>query len=44
MLKPNTHNLEKGDDFIGPMTPYTPLDIANIDNIDLIRATPLNIF
>ncbi len=22
------------------MTPYTPLDIANIHNIDLIRAKP----
>ncbi len=29
---------------IGPMTQYTPLNIANIHNIDLIPATPLNIF
>ncbi len=28
----------------GPMTPYTPLNITNIHNIDLIPATPLNIF
>ncbi len=26
---------------IGPMTPYTPLNITNIHNIDLIPATPL---
>ncbi len=29
---------------IGPMIPYTPLNIANIHNIDLIHAIPLNIF
>ncbi len=28
----------------GPMTPYTPLNIANIHNINLIPATPLNMF
>ncbi len=28
----------------GPMTPYTPLNITNVHNIDLIPATPLNIF
>ncbi len=28
----------------GSMTPYTPLNIANICNIDLLPATPLNIF
>ncbi len=27
----------------GPMTPYTPLNIANTSNIDLLPATPLNI-
>ncbi len=26
------------------MTPYTPFNIANVHNIDLIPATPLNIF
>ncbi len=26
------------------MTPYTPLNIDNIHNIDLIPTTPLNIF
>ncbi len=29
---------------IGSMTPYTPLNIGNIHNIDLIPATLLNIF
>ncbi len=29
---------------LGPMTPYTASNIANIHNIDLIHATPLNIF
>ncbi len=28
----------------GPMTPYTPLNIANIRNIDLLPTTPFNIF
>ncbi len=28
----------------GPIIPYTPLNIANIHNIDLIPAIPINIF
>ncbi len=30
--------------YVGPMTSYTPLNIANIHNIDLISTIPLNIF
>ncbi len=28
------------DSYLGPMIPYTPLNIANIRNMDLLPSTP----